>query len=50
MPAYQATLDFHQLLAKDLPVEDGQDLADARRGFIGSEEHAEVRRPDGSVV
>ena len=50
MPAYQATLDFHQLLAKDLPAEDGQDFADARQGFIGSEEHAEIKRPDGSVV
>jgi len=48
--AYQPTLDFHRLLAQDLPPEDGQDWADAQRGFIGTFEHAEVLRPDGFVI
>ena len=48
--AYQPTLDFNRLIAQDLPVEDGQDLADAQRGFLGTTEHAEVVRPDGFVV
>ena len=50
MPAYQPTIDFHRLIADDLPVEDGQDLADAQRGFLGTTEHAEVLRPNGHVV
>jgi alkyl sulfatase BDS1-like metallo-beta-lactamase superfamily hydrolase len=50
MPAYQPTIDFNRLIAADLPVEDGQDLADAQRGFIGTTEHAEVLRPNGHVV
>ena len=50
MPAYQPTIDFHRLIADDLPIEDGQDLADAQRGFIGTTEHAEVLRPNGHVV
>ena len=48
--AYGATLDFHRLLVADLPAEDGQDQADAQRGFIGSIEDAEVVRADGQVV
>ena len=35
MRAYQPTLDFHRLIALGLPDEDGQDWADANRGFIG---------------
>ena len=31
MPAYQPTIDFPRLIADDLPIEDGQDLADAQR-------------------
>jgi alkyl sulfatase BDS1-like metallo-beta-lactamase superfamily hydrolase len=50
MPAYQPTLDFHHLIADDLPVEDGQDLADAQRGFIGTTEYAEVLHAKGHVV
>ena len=50
MPAYQPTLDFHRLIADDLPVEDGQDLADAQRGFIGTTEHAEVLHAKGHTV
>jgi alkyl sulfatase BDS1-like metallo-beta-lactamase superfamily hydrolase len=48
--AYQATVNFHQLIAQDMPIEDGQDWADAQRGFIGTFEHAEVLRPDGGVI
>ncbi len=48
--AYQPTINFHQLIARDLPPEDGEDWADARRGFIASTEHAEVLRPDGFVI
>ena len=50
MPAYQPTLDFHRLIADDLPVEDGQDLLDAQHGFIGTTEHAEVLHPKGHTV
>ena len=50
MPAYQPTLDFHRLIADDLPVEDGQDLLDAQRGFIGTTAHAEVLHPKGHTV
>ncbi len=31
--AYGPTLDFHRLIAAELPPEDGQDRADAERGF-----------------
>ena len=48
--AYGPTLDFHRLLAQDLPVEDGVDEADASRGFIGSIAQAEVLRANGSVL
>ena len=48
--AYQATVNFHRLIAQDLPAEDGEDWADAQRGFITSTEHAEVLRPDGFVI
>jgi alkyl sulfatase BDS1-like metallo-beta-lactamase superfamily hydrolase len=50
MPAYQPTIDFHRLIADDLPVEDGQDLADAQRGFIGTTENAEVLHAKGFPV
>ena len=50
MPAYQPTLDFHRLIADDLPIEDGQDLLDAQHGFIGTTEHAEVLHPKGHTV
>ena len=50
MPAYQPTIDFHRLIADDLPVEDGQDLADAQRGFIGTTEYAEVLHAKGHVI
>ncbi len=50
MRAYQPTIDFHRLIAADLPIEDGQDLADAQRGFIGTNEHAEVLHAKGHVI
>ena len=50
MPAYQATLDFNRLIANDLPVEDGQDLADAQRGFIGTVANAEVLHAKGHTI
>ena len=48
--AYGPTVDFHRLMSRDLPDEDGADFADARRGFLGTIEHAEVRRADGSLA
>ena len=47
MRAYQPTIDFHRLIAADLPAEDGQDWADANRGFIGRIEGGDVARPEG---
>lgn len=48
--AYGPTVDFHRLMSHELPAEDGEDFADARRGFLGTIEHAEVRRADGSLA
>ncbi len=48
--AYQATLDFHHLLQASLPEDDGQDRADAERGFLGSIDHAEIANAKGRVV
>ncbi len=48
--AYGPTLDFNRLLAADLSLDDGQDLADAQRGFLDTVEFAEVIRPDGHAV
>ena len=50
MTAYQATIDFHRLIAKDLPVEDGQDWVDARRGLVGTIENTEVKTPEGRLI
>ncbi len=47
--AYGPTLDFHRLLQTELPAEDGHDFEDARRGFLGTVEHAEVLRANGSL-
>ena len=49
-PAYGPTLDFHQRLAEDLPIEDGQDLINAQRGFLGTTEPAAVLGRYGHVV
>ena len=48
--AYGPTLDFNRLLQQQLPPEDGEDAADAQRGFIGTVDDAEVRSADGRVV
>ena len=48
--AYQPTIDFHRLLQRELPPEDGQDHADAMRGFLGTVPDAEVTGADGRVV
>ena len=48
--AYGPTLDFNRLMRRDLPAEDGRDFEDARRGFLGTIEHAEVRRADGRLA
>ena len=48
--AHPATLDFHRLIAQQMPEADTQDFEDASRGFLGSEPDAEVRRADGSSV
>lgn len=48
--AYGPTLDFQRLLLQQLPPEDGQDRADAERGFIGTVPDAEVTGADGRVV
>ncbi len=48
--AYQPTIDFHRLLQQALPTEDGQDRADAERGFLGSIDHAEIAAANGRVV
>ncbi len=50
MPAYQPTIDFHRLIASDMPVEDGQDLADAQRGFMGTVPDAEVLHAKGHTI
>ena len=48
--AYRPTLDLLGLARDSLPPEDGEDFADAGRGFLGSIPDAEIRRPDGSLV
>ena len=50
MRAYQPTLDFHRLIAKDLPDDDGQDWANAQRGLIGTIEGGEIKTADGKPV
>ena len=46
--AYGPTLDLQRLVAAEQPAEDGQDWADAQRGFIGSIDEAEIIRQDGT--
>ena len=48
--AYGPTLDFHRLLMQELPADDGADFADARKGFIGTVEDAEVSRANGPTL
>ncbi len=40
---YSATLDFHRLLAAELPEDDAEQVADAHRGFIATTPDAEVK-------
>ncbi len=44
------TLDFYNLVNRDLPLEDMEDFDDAMRGFIGTVEDAEVRDADDLVI
>ena len=48
--AYGPTLDFHRLLKQQMPEEDSQDFHDARRGFVGTTDHAEALGRNESVV
>ncbi|MCD6664334.1 MAG: MBL fold metallo-hydrolase [Comamonas sp.] len=48
--AHRATVDFQRLVAASQPGEDGEDFADARRGFIGSLTDAAITRADGAPV
>ena len=48
--AYGPTLDFYRLIQQELPAEDGTDFVDAKRGFIGTIEHAEVLRTHGPLA
>ena len=48
--AHPATIDFHRLIASQLPAADSQDFEDASRGFVGTVPDAEVGRADGSSV
>ena len=52
--AYGPTLDFHRLLAAGLPLpdaeQDAEQDADARRGFLGSTPHAEVKGRGEHIV
>ncbi|GKY89899.1 alkyl/aryl-sulfatase [Sinisalibacter aestuarii] len=48
--ASQSVVDEFSKLKDELPFEDTADFDDARRGFIGTREHARVRRADGSCT
>ena len=48
--AHARTVDFQRLAARQQPAEDGEDFADARRGFIGSIPDAAIARADGAPV
>ncbi len=48
--AHPATVNFHRLIADQMPAVDTQDFEDASRGFIGTVPDADVRRADGSSV
>ncbi len=42
--AYGPTLDLHRFIQAELPEEDGEDFKDAKRGFLGTIEDAQVLR------
>lgn len=48
--AHPVTVNFQRLVANDQPAEDGDDLSDARRGFLGTIEDAAITRADGGSV
>ncbi|WP_375268568.1 alkyl/aryl-sulfatase [Phenylobacterium sp.] len=48
--ATEATLRAHETLRAELPADDGQDFADARRGFIGTIPDARIENASGGVV
>ena len=48
--ATEATLRAHAALRAELPADDGQDFADARRGFIGTIPDAKIENASGGVV
>ncbi|WP_234197706.1 MULTISPECIES: alkyl/aryl-sulfatase [Pseudacidovorax] len=48
--AYGPTLDLQRLAAAGAPPEDGEDFDDARRGFLGSDDEAEVAGVSGAPV
>ncbi|OJU90302.1 MAG: hypothetical protein BGO13_08395 [Burkholderiales bacterium 66-5] len=48
--AHRATVDFQRLVASTRPPEDGEDLEDARRGFIATLPDAAIARADGTSV
>ncbi|MEH6676532.1 alkyl/aryl-sulfatase [Phenylobacterium sp.] len=48
--ATEATLRAHATLMEHLPADDGQDFADARRGFMGSIPDARIGGATGGVV
>lgn len=48
--ATDATLRAHAALRGELPADDGQDFADAQRGFIGTIPDARVENAAGGVV
>jgi alkyl sulfatase BDS1-like metallo-beta-lactamase superfamily hydrolase len=54
MRAYQPTLDFHRLIAAELPHEsslsESEDWADAQRGLIGTIEDGDIKNADGKPV
>jgi len=49
-PASESITAQHVALLKSLPMGDESDLADARRGLLGSLEPAVVHGPDGGVI
>lgn len=50
LPATAATTEVHERALHDLPADDPQEEADARRGFIGTIPDAEVRGAYGQIV
>lgn len=48
--AHSKTVDFQRLVAREQPQEDGEDWADAQRGFMGSIDDAAIVRADGGPV